>query len=278
MRMFLLLTAAIIVLSSPVPVCGETGSDSVAITYIVGAPSIIKAGDNEAKPCAVGMEISNGDRINTGSGEDVEISFGKKGLNVVRVEENSDVFIRKKTEPCSIELLNGSAMAYLRALPKNSTFEIRTPAGLSGARGTGWRSVTNGQTTIFSAFEHYIYAQGIGQDGSAIGDAISIYSGWKTLIEKFEKAEKLEKLTQAELARWNDWKQDLLNRLQGQERSGMNRADRVNKNIERIEAQKDVVNDLREMDRIEKRLDSGGGGGSSSGGGGDQEERMHYAE
>ena len=108
------------------------------IFYVKGKPNIMKEGLPNWKACKTGMQIDNGDRIKTEKGEAVEISFLEDKSNIVRIEENTDAYIRKCVAPYRIELLNGAAMALIKKLPKGSTFEIATPVGLSGARGTGW--------------------------------------------------------------------------------------------------------------------------------------------
>ncbi|MFA6610369.1 MAG: FecR domain-containing protein, partial [Candidatus Omnitrophota bacterium] len=118
--------------------------DACKIVHVKGEPKMMKAGSSDWNVCKYGMTIGNGDRVKTVKDEAVEISFSDKRDNVIKVEGDSDVYVAKSDSPYSINLVNGSIMTLLNNLPKDSKFEVRTPAGLSGARGTGWRSATDG--------------------------------------------------------------------------------------------------------------------------------------
>ncbi len=240
--------------------------DAVRAIVTKGNPKIMKADANDWTDCKVDTAIDNGDRIKTLKGESVELSFIKGDMNVVKVEEGSDVVIRVKQPPYSIELLNGSLLSLIKKLPSKSTFEVRTPAGLSGARGTGWRSQTDGSKATFDAFEESIYAKGIDKTGNEIEGELIIQSGWRTIIDKFEKPSRLEKLSELDMEKWNKWKEELSERLKGPDVDKLERADKLSGTIEELESRKEDDEERLDVDRIEKRLEptstASQGGGS----------------
>jgi hypothetical protein len=100
-------------------------------------------------------------------------------------------------------------MALLKSLPSGSTFEVKTPAGVSGARGTGWRSDTDGRRATFAAFENKIYVAGIDRAGNRMAGELTVESGMKTMVDRFEAPSRLERITEREMNQWNDFKKDV---------------------------------------------------------------------
>jgi hypothetical protein len=226
--------------------------ETVKVISVKGSPKIIKLAANEWVLCKADMVIENGDRIKTLGNEVVEISFAKNGANIIRIEENSDVFVKKTQAPYSVELLNGEVMSLIKNLPKDSAFEIRTPAGLSGSRGTGWRSQTDGLKATFDVFEDSIYAKGIDQAGNVMKEELIVERGWRTIVDKFEKPSRLEKLSSQDFERWNRWKEDLA----GKSQERFERTSRIESRIEELAAKKEDSSERRDLNRIEKRLES----------------------
>jgi hypothetical protein len=227
------LAVCVVAISAEVAEC----QNAVRIIFVKGSPKIASVDAEEWSDCVVGMDVKNGDRVRTLADEAVEISFAAGNPNVIRIGENSDVLVKKGESPYSIELLNGEVMTLLRKLPKRSTFEIRTPAGLSGARGTGWRSSTTGDRAMFEVFEASIYAKGIDRAGQVMTEELVVESGWKTVVDRFERPERLERLSAGDMERWNSWKDDARERLEksaGQEGA----ATRGGGGVTQVEAQR----------------------------------------
>ena len=231
--------------------CGASSfaENQTRIFYIKGKPNIMKEGLPNWKACKVNMPISNGDRIKTEKGEAVEVSFLDDKSNIVRIEENTDAYIRKCVAPYRIELLNGAAMALIKKLPKGSKFEIATPVGLSGARGTGWRSSTSGASADFQCYESSIYVQGMDQNGNMIEGELTVNSGWEAFLDQFEKPERLGKLSEDDMAKWNQWKSDLTERLQDLA-NRLDRAGNLDGKINQLESQKLDVKESRDTERV----------------------------
>ena len=114
-------------------------SDEVKVAGLKGLPKIMKSGLAEWQDLQPEAIVNSGDRIRTLKGESVEIAFTQDMANMVSIEEDSDVVIAK-TDPSQIELLSGEVMSHIKKLPAESTFAIKTPAGVCGARGTGWKT------------------------------------------------------------------------------------------------------------------------------------------
>ncbi|MFA6142932.1 MAG: FecR family protein [Candidatus Omnitrophota bacterium] len=235
--------------------------DKTSLISVKGEPKIMKHGLSNWNACKLDAAIDNGDRIKTLKGESVEIYFSGKSTKVVKIEENSDVYVRKCESPYSIELLSGSAMAYLEKLPKGSTFEIRTPTGISGARGTGWGVTAGELKTIFKAFENIIYVKGIDANGNEIPGELVVKEGWQSIVDKFQTPGALEELAAGDFEKWLEWKNDLLKRLEELKKLGFEGAEEMENQIQELEDKKNTdVRDARDSDGVGNRLDSSGGG------------------
>lgn len=227
--------------------------ETCRIYFVQGGPTINRAGASDWVACEKGMVVGTGDRIKTLAGEVVEVSFEKKDSNIVRISENSDVLLKKTDAPYSIELLNGEAMALLKKLPANSTFEIRTPAGLSGARGTGWGSQTDGRRSIFRSFLNSIYTRGIDSSGNPMAGELIVDSGFRTLVDMFQDPSGLESLSPEEWAAWRQW-MDELERRGGSLSERFARIENMAGNIDDFSDKKQDTNEARDAERLDDRL------------------------
>lgn len=228
--------------------------DTAAIILIKGVPKIMKQGSVTWDACKKNKAISNGDRIKTLKGEAVEISFSDDNSRIVKIGENSDVYIRKIESPYSIELVNGEAMALLEKLPEGSTFEIRTPTGISGARGTGWGVTASELKAIFKSFENTIYVKGIDAAGNEIPGELEVREGWQSIVDKFEKPGALERLESGDLDRWNEWKNDVMDRLENLKERGFEQAAQMQNKIQQLDNKKTSdFRDARDSNTIKER-------------------------
>jgi len=195
---------ALLLLLLLIPNVSWAGDDQVSVIDVKGSPRLMKANSVWLGDCETGAAIDDGDRIFTGEGDAVDLRFGSEEMNILRIEKDSDVAIAKKTDPVSVLLASGRLMAKIKKLPKGSSFEVRTPVAICGARGTGWFVETDSNKSAFGVFENSIYVKGIDRSGNIIEDELSLTEGQKTLIDRFDKPGAIEKLSEADLNKWND--------------------------------------------------------------------------
>lgn len=227
-----------------------------SIFSLEGNPKIMKSGNTQWQECEIDMPIDTGDHIKTLKEEWVEISFLNDRTNMVKVEGDSDIVIKKNEAPYSLDLISGSVMALIRKLPKNSTFEVTTPVGLCGARGTGWRSSTDNTRSRFAAFEHRIYVRGIDTSGKPMKGELIVKKGWANILNKFEKPEKLDRLLSGDIKRWNIWKKSLTDRIRNSDRS-LDKADRTEDRIGKLQSMKSDIREASDINRVESQLNKG---------------------
>jgi len=177
------------------------------VLSVKGDPKIMKKGSASWAGCAAKTAVADGDRIKTAKGEEVVVGFVQDRKNIIKIGGDSEAVVMSGREPVyEINLLSGEAMALVMSLPEDSEFIIRTPAGLSVARGTGWRSVTDGATATFEAYDNTIYVKGIDADGVAMENETFVDMGYKTVVKKLEQPGPVQKLSPEDIDRWNAWR------------------------------------------------------------------------
>jgi hypothetical protein len=241
------------------------------IIKVTGEPKIMKKGSDKWVGCKLNMAVNNGDKIKTVKGDSLEIGFAEHGKNLVKIGSSSDVVVISAQDPYRVDLINGEAMALLTNLPENSIFEVRTPTGVSGARGTGWRSLTDGKKSAFEAYDNTIYVKGVNADGSVMEEETLVDMGYKTVVERLEKPGLVEKLTDRDMERWNTWRDEVKNREAksaevgdqgggisgGSTSAGRDRLDRISReetnDVESLEDRKQDISESRDVERIQER-------------------------
>ena len=118
------------------------------------------------------------DLVEVGSDSAVDIAYDKDWQNVTRLEENSKVEI-KSIFPTTLKMAYGGIYAKLKALPKDSTFEVETPTALAAVRGTEYRTVHQDEgTQVFNLSESQVFVFGQDESGK--------FSETPTIVEHSE--------------------------------------------------------------------------------------------
>lgn len=116
---------------------------AIRVTAIGGTASYSHAG-GAFMPLTVGAKLGKGDVIKSGQGSHVDLDMGKN-VGVVQVAPNSNFSIDESTATqtgtevlteTQLSLSAGSIYAKINKLPKGSRFEITTPKGIAGLRGS----------------------------------------------------------------------------------------------------------------------------------------------
>jgi hypothetical protein len=191
---FLFCTAFLVLTVSAVQALQETA----IVMSFAGDVKITPVGEVKAVQCEPGMALKSGDKITTGEESYLEVAFDRPKGNIVRIEENSYVIIRLKGTD-SIELIDGEILALLRNLKGGETFQVRTPCGVCGARGTGLGTNTDGSSMNVGSFEGKVFTRGVNRDGSVMEDDSWVDEGYERTIKKFGKPGKMTKMSEEKL-------------------------------------------------------------------------------
>ncbi|MEW5758359.1 MAG: FecR family protein [Candidatus Omnitrophota bacterium] len=175
--------------------------DSAKLIYVKGDVIIQTKDTGDSRKGKVGDSIHAGDILKTNKKSTVEIAFDEKIGNIVKIDEYS-IFSIQSFNPVKVSIVKGRVFSIIDNLDKGSTFEVRTPQAVAGARGTGWSMAIEGGKTDIEGYEHTIYAAGLAKDGSILGQ-IDIPAGFKSSVDEFNPPSALEKLSKGQINKWN---------------------------------------------------------------------------
>ena len=246
------------------------------VIFTKGDAKVEKAGKPGWVNAKEGMLLADGDTAKTGKSSVIELSFDKENKNLVRLEENSTMILHGKMLN-QIELPQGRIRSLVKSLKKETSFEIKTPTIIAGARGSGWDVDTTGKRDNVKAFEDEIFVQSYDQQGKLIKE-IYVREGWEVTIDRFQAPGELIELTDRDKNDWSSWRDDLNDRLQtggAKEENRTGNFDNVQSIEQTTDKQDEFKQDILENEdtrKIDERIHEenvrdepvshGGGGGS----------------
>lgn len=184
-----------------------------------GSVEVKRGGASDKEKTEEGMLLFPGDTIETGIGATATLGFDEQDKNVVRVEENTiSVIILKGDE--KLELLKGEVFSAISELPPGSSFEIRTPTAVAGARGTEWVTRYSGEETQVEAYEDMPFVKAIDKTGR-MGEEVRVVTGHAARIARFQPPALMGKIPQQRQERWRNMRRDMSQKIQSvRERRG----------------------------------------------------------
>jgi hypothetical protein len=141
------------------------------VTSLAGEATY-SSGSSEFRPLAVGTRLSDGDVVKTGTGSHVDIDLGDN-VGVLQIVPRSTLGVqtlkitRTGAEPITetqLDLREGALFAKVNKLAKGSIYEIRTPKGIAGVRGTTLFLTADGQLTVGEGMAAIAYPNNGGVD------------------------------------------------------------------------------------------------------------------
>jgi len=256
MRFAIVLMLAVSLVLSVAAGAASAYDDKAEIISLAGEVSVLPSGKSEWIKAGVGMVLRRGDEIKTGSGSSCDIAFDKEGDNVVSVLMDSDVAILlDKNE--KIELVNASIYAKVKSLPSGSTFEVRSPTAVCGARGTGFGVKGDQDSTEATAYQKGIFARNNSGEEKNIGEGF---------MRKVDKAGRISDLISVKLEKmqsFGNWSRSIGKVINSYKKSHSKKMDRFSGRAEKIiERTEQVVEkeDERNIEKREDRIDSSSGG------------------
>jgi len=228
------------------------------VIFVTGDAKVQKAGKAEWLDVKKGMLLSDGDTAKTAKAAAIELSFDSGNKNLVRLEENSILTLRGKMLK-QIELPQGRIRSLVKNLKKESSFEIKTPTVVAGARGSGWDVSTSEKRDNVKAFEDEIFVQSYDPQGKLIKE-IYVREGWEVNIDRFQAPGELMELTERDRGDWNSWREDLNDRIQPGGSGESNRSEEfsriqdIDRAAEKQEDYKEQLLETEDIGKIEDRI------------------------
>ena len=170
------------------------------VILVKGDVNIQKAGRTDWVKAKEGMTLTDGDAAKTAKGSVIEITFDRDKKNIIRLDENSTAILRGKMLR-QVELPRGKIRFVVKSLKKDSSFEIKTPTVVAGARGSGGDVIASDKADTVKAFEDELFVQSFDEQGNMIQE-ISLKEGWEVNVERFEAPGELIEITDMDKGDW----------------------------------------------------------------------------
>jgi hypothetical protein len=151
-----------------------------SVTALAGDARYSKGG-GAFVPLSIGTKLSEGDVIKTGAGSHVDIDLGDVGL--MQLAPNSTFAVRSlKVTPTAadvvtetdLDLKSGAIYFKVNKLSKASRFEITTPKGIAGIRGSAGLMTADGQLTMTEGTAGIAYPNNGGVDTFIVHDGETV--------------------------------------------------------------------------------------------------------
>jgi len=188
---------------------------SEAITAIIidlnGKVEVKGVKDKKWKAAQPRMPLAKDDSIKTGKDSWIEVGFGEELKGVVRVKEATTVRI-SELGPVALDLLKGEVRTLIDGLVEGSTFEIRAPNAVCGARGTGWDVATDGTELALDTYENTVFLQPM-VDGKASGAETFIEEGKRATLTDPTMPVTINDIPLEKMEEWGEWKKLLPDKL-----------------------------------------------------------------
>ncbi len=209
--------------------CSFAAADQAEIISVNGTVEVLLEGADEYAAAQEGMALEAGDTIKTSDGGSAELSFNEANTNVVRLNENTDAEVVLSGDE-KLSMTTGEVFASVSELAGGSSFEIRTPTAVSGARGTDWVTKVSGEGTDVEAIDSIPYVRHFESAGVKSAQMTMIQPGQMTTVKRFQPPMQPRPMAAGRQQKWQDMKQQVRRRageavIKRQERPQFNRKD-----------------------------------------------------
>jgi len=179
------------------------------ILVLKGDVNIKKGGPSgEWRKADTSTIIEKGDTIETAEGASAEIIIGKNTEKALRVAGKSQLEF-EKVNPAYLNLHKGKLLVKINSLESKSSFMVKTPTAICGAKGTAWAEEATSVSTTIAVFENKIFAQELTSSGRPAFKKHVIIEGIQRTVAKDKPISAPRKLSESELEEWAYWKKNI---------------------------------------------------------------------
>ncbi len=148
--------------------------------------------------------LEKGDTVETGKNSSVDIVIGNDTEKTIRLGEKSHVEFQG-INPADLSVSQGKLLVALKKLEPKSSFVIKTPTAICGARGTGWIEEVLPEKTKVSVFESEIFAHEVGANGKRDPVENMVAAGTQRTLEKNKPISEIQTIRESDLEEWSYW-------------------------------------------------------------------------
>jgi len=162
----------------------------------------------QQEPLQEGDRLQPGDVIEVFEDSIIDLAYDKRWENVTRIGPHAKVTIQS-LNPTHLSMKYGKIFAQLNALPKDETFEIKTPLAIAAVRGSAYEVThAGGQTTVTNHSDSPVTVYFLDENGNITGST-TLQAGESFNLEGFYPEERflvLPEGTPPDLERYTDGK------------------------------------------------------------------------
>ncbi len=148
--------------------------------------------------------LEKGDIVETAEGSMVDVIIGKDTDKAVKIDEKSHLEVQE-INPAYLNLSKGKILVAMKKLESKSSFTVKTPTAICGARGTAWSELATDDKTKVCVFESKIFARGLDENGRAGFRKYTVDEGTQRTLLKGRPISEPQKISDPDLEDWKYW-------------------------------------------------------------------------
>ncbi len=160
-KIFLMMLFCVAVLSS------NAFAQEARMIKLKGSVFVKAAGAVDFVPAQQGMAIGQDAQVRTSANSSCTLSFDAKHKSLLTVDPNTTIAV-EGVAPGRVFLPQGRVFALIKNIKTAGKFEVRTPAAISGARGTGWSMEHLDGRSVAKCFDDIIYFANVDDKGEVL--------------------------------------------------------------------------------------------------------------
>jgi len=248
--------------------------DAAEIVYTEGKVQVQFGKDKIWRGAKTGMRMDSGDSLKTARRSQADIALGKD--NFIRVQEQTLVVFDSTTPGLinKFDLSQGELYANVESIREGLSFEVSTPSSVVGVRGTGWYVKSDLVKDEILVHEGTVFVKTFDKRKQLISE-VTIFQGFKTIIERYQPPGPLEELSREEMVRLKQIKEEVLKHIEeglkrGETTKSTTESSGIQKEIEQIS---DFGENIEKINEIKEQIEESFGPESES-----QEEPSKFRE
>jgi len=162
----------------------EAKVNKAVVRAVRGTADISTDKGSTWKPARVGSQLSPNSVIKTGVGSIVDLFLGDNGP-VVRVTESTEMGIDRldvegtgveKVIETQLDLKSGRILGNVKKLAEASKYEVKTPVGVAGIRGTEYDISANGRVSVITGIIQVVYVD-VSDPANPVTTTVTVHEG-----------------------------------------------------------------------------------------------------
>lgn len=152
--------------------------------------------------------LEKGDILETAKDSTADIIIGRETDKAIKLKENSHVEFQGINPGC-LNLSKGEVLVALKKLEPKSSFVVKTPTAICGARGTGWSVNAGDSGTKICVFESNVYVRALDANGKPKRKEYTATEGTQRTLVKNEPVSEPQKIGEKDLEDWKYWSKNM---------------------------------------------------------------------